>query len=225
MTQILSKNNHKCIGPCYEKNTDVIHPSELIHITNKKYSFCPIKKIKTYDGNAKLYDECLVSTNNKNVDHYIYIEYNKLTYKQFLIIHYKIDNYIDFLNYIEKNELSLNTHIRFIDIICFVFFKNINFLLPYIKKICLLFFDKRLHPKLKNDIDDMKDINDIEKSFFKKMISNILTDDFLDFFLFTFFKQFENIFINLENINIEYQVSILLFDELKMAIMNDDKMK
>jgi hypothetical protein len=122
-----SDNNYKCIGPCYEKNTNIIHPTKLIHVNNKKFSFCPI-------NDDKLIDVCSKPTHNEDICNYIYIEYNKLTHKQFLDIHYKINSFNDVVQYYNKNSniASLNTLQRIINYAIIAFKDHVEFFINII---------------------------------------------------------------------------------------------
>ena len=68
-----SINGMQCVGPCYKKNTKILHPIYLNVVTNnEKNFFCPIvekkeiingKKISTY------VDECNeINYNKKNIN-------------------------------------------------------------------------------------------------------------------------------------------------------------
>lgn len=235
----LSKNNNKCIGPCYEKNVSIIHPSEFVHVTNKKYAFCPIDAKKNNDD-KKIIDECLNPTHNKDIKNYANIEYNKLTNRQFLLIHYDIENYVEFLNYVESNDLPLNTHLRLIDIAINVFFYNINFILPHIQTIIKKTYEKRrMNTIIKSissnfSLDENNNIIFISSEnklnnvdiFLNKLreyiLKDVLTDIFLETFLFNFFKKYEKNFNDNEknnDKNIEKTgITNMIIKELDVAI-------
>lgn len=60
-----SVNGRQCIGPCYDKDTWIVHPLTLEQTKNIDYPFCPINKtVEKKDGKTKeMYiDECYMPT-------------------------------------------------------------------------------------------------------------------------------------------------------------------
>ncbi len=80
-----SISGKQCVGPCYKKNTKVLHPTYLNVITNEN-DFCPINRIeKIIDGKKIIYDTdvCNDATNIKeseNINSYDllfpYVDFN-----------------------------------------------------------------------------------------------------------------------------------------------------
>ena len=71
----ISKNNRKCVGPCYEPNKFIIHPINLDFVTgNTNKPFCPTNVYEDVDKDGTTYksfvDECFKVTDDKdsNVD-------------------------------------------------------------------------------------------------------------------------------------------------------------
>lgn len=105
-----SKNGHKCIGPCYPKDTYIIHPNTLHVITSNEESFCPISLLE-FDGKeqADSIDACYnpikqsdISKHDLSMD----IIDPKIIFNchYFLVIYNNISSYNDFIEWLDINK-------------------------------------------------------------------------------------------------------------------------
>jgi hypothetical protein len=107
--------NPKCIGPCYNPNTIILHPTEHFYMSSIKY-FCPTEPvtIKTESGDTitKYVKECdIKSNNNFNI-----IPQFIFSYSSFLQNYYKISSYDDFIKFLTENKnKNIITNIRIIE--------------------------------------------------------------------------------------------------------------
>lgn len=121
-----SKNNLQCLGPCYQKNTQIIHPITLDGVTSKIGPFCPIMPTEmTHPITKQKYkihhDECAHATTDKDTSNKDY-ELNILTptidfnEESFLKIYYRIGSFEDAINWVDTHKYSsLLTRKRIID--------------------------------------------------------------------------------------------------------------
>ena len=109
---IQTKNNVKCVGPCYPPNTKITHPSIDKDVV-KKYAFCPTKMWIDKDKNEqRIEDECFVPTVKTNI---ITGMRSSFTVSQFLLM-YNITTIELLYEWIEKNKnMSIYTTIRLIN--------------------------------------------------------------------------------------------------------------
>jgi len=131
-----SINGMQCVGPCYKKNTKILHPIYLNVVTNnEKNFFCPIvekkeiingKKISTY------VDECNeINYNKKNINIdskfellFPYIDFNPTI---FLNLFYNINNFGEMIEWIYNNKyLPLDNKERIFNLGLDSFIKNIE---------------------------------------------------------------------------------------------------
>ncbi len=101
----VSKNNVKCIGPCQKPGTYILHPTELIYVTNKVTPFCPIKKKIYYDNGqevTQIIDECL-NVSKEAIDQSDANISITFTYESFLKIYYNIYTIDDAFEWLRKN--------------------------------------------------------------------------------------------------------------------------
>ena len=131
-----SINNIQCVGPCYKKNTKVLHPIYLNVVTNNEANFfCPTIE-RTQITNGKKYsvyvDECNeINYNKKNVNVnskfellFPYIDFNPII---FLNLFYNINNFGDVMDWINNNKyLPLDNKERVFNLGLDAFIKNIE---------------------------------------------------------------------------------------------------
>ena len=115
-----SKHNQQCIGPCYQKNTKILHPLYFETATNPDESFCPV--VKWLKGNdEQILDECFeVTTQEAQVYNtmdllFPYVNFNT---QLFLNLFYKIVSYSNGIDWLYNNKhLNINSLIRVYDLI------------------------------------------------------------------------------------------------------------
>ena len=157
-----SAQGYQCIGPCYKKNTKIIHPTYLNIITNNKDDFfCPTNEwiYKDNTGNLKRFytDKCENETvKQNNIIDLIYppTNFDELS---FLDTFYNINNFGEALEWIENNknstinskerifDLALSAFRQTFDIIDFNDTRIVDFILTLIKNkyfdnFCIDFF-------------------------------------------------------------------------------------
>ena len=144
-----SINNLQCIGPCYNKNTSILHPTQLRTYTSKD-SFCPtsahIEKDPITGAPIKMYtDKCLYPTHNKDelTASSLLTPKSEFTKELFLNIYYGINSFAQSIEWISNNShVSIKTQIRVINAALNVFGNDIeliddrfvSFFIDYIKK-------------------------------------------------------------------------------------------
>ena len=111
-----SKNNFRCIGPCYNPGTSIVHPLTLEYVTDKYYPFCPVKEWEYIDKETgvktnRTTDVCYRPTESKDLSGKEF-EMNILTpsidfnEEQFLKIFYNIHSFEDAVNWIDNKKYS-----------------------------------------------------------------------------------------------------------------------
>lgn len=111
-----SVHGYDCIGPCYDKGIDIIHPVTFRRHVNTDKKVCAVKEGSNLDTKRIFYfDECLV------VDTIVKDNVNQLLplieidFNMFLRIYYEIYSLDDGILYLNKNpQLSLLTRKRII---------------------------------------------------------------------------------------------------------------
>jgi len=109
-----SKNNHQCLGPCYEPNEWSIHPIKLSHIRDTKNPYCHINDIVTKDHitgktETQIIDDCMKATSKKERDEYdssldTIVPYLAFDSGQFLKIYYNLYSMNDILDWFDENK-------------------------------------------------------------------------------------------------------------------------
>lgn len=109
----ISSNNQQCIGPCYYKDTKIIHPSSLDEISNVPYNFCPVNTFVYSDPKSKksllkTIDKCYIPTANKTVidktlQDSIVTPTMIFSSEYFVKIYYKLNNFDDLLKWLDDN--------------------------------------------------------------------------------------------------------------------------
>jgi hypothetical protein len=117
-----SINNRQCLGPCYKKNTKIIHPLYLDIVSYNK-SFCPVVEYIVKENNKQKYaytDECIENQGKYDLNY----EYNLLnpdlgfSSSNFLSIYYNITNFSEGIKWIsDNNNLSIDTRERIFNLI------------------------------------------------------------------------------------------------------------
>jgi len=99
----------QCIGPCYEKGSQITHPLYFNIVGSSTHDFCPTNKWN-HNGEDKIIDYCNKSRSDNN-DNSIYFEIPifKFNYEMFLKIIYKFNSLNDIYNYINDDNINLNT--------------------------------------------------------------------------------------------------------------------
>jgi hypothetical protein len=132
MEQYIPKNKYsksnsglQCVGPCYKKNTKIIHPIYLNVVTDNQNSFCPTAEWinKDNDGKETKYyiDKCTNITNIKESEHitsydllYPFVDFDEHT---FLVRFYNINKFNDAIQWIEDNKHTpINSRQRIFDL-------------------------------------------------------------------------------------------------------------
>jgi len=117
-----SLSGYQCVGPCYKKNTKIIHPIYLNTVTDDKVDFfCPTNEWiqKDDDGNMqRLYiDKCNKDDFDTGSINDLLFPYTNFDELSFLDTFYNIDNFGGALNWIEENNsVSINTKQRIFDL-------------------------------------------------------------------------------------------------------------
>jgi hypothetical protein len=110
-----STSGKQCVGPCYKKNTKIIHPMYLSIITDTHNdAFCPVAEwTKTDKDSGKIQrfhvDKCNEYTHKENTSEYAtsydllypYVDFNE---EIFLQLFYNINNFSEAIQWIEDNK-------------------------------------------------------------------------------------------------------------------------
>jgi hypothetical protein len=144
-----SINNLQCLGPCYEKNTSILHPTRFRTVTSIDSAFCPTTE---HDGedpitheSIKLYtDKCLNPTHVKDElsSASILAPRSEFSKELFLAVYYEINSFEECIEWLDNNShLPLKTQIRVVNAVLSVFGDNlqliddkfVKFFISYIK--------------------------------------------------------------------------------------------
>lgn len=110
-----SKHNFKCIGPCYQPNTVIVHPLTLEYVTDKYSPFCPVNEWNYVNENGenitKTTDICYHPTKSKDSSGLEFgmniltpdIDFND---QQFLKIVYNIYSFEDAINWVNTRKYT-----------------------------------------------------------------------------------------------------------------------
>jgi len=130
-----SIDNFQCVGPCYKKNTKILHPIYLNIVTDKEDFFCPTaERIEIINGkkypvyvdkcNEMNYNKKNINVNSKFELLFPYIDFNPVI---FLNLFYNINNFGDVMNWIYNNKyLPLDNRERVFNLGLDAFIKNIE---------------------------------------------------------------------------------------------------
>ena len=131
-----SSSGKQCVGPCYKKNTKIIHPIYLDIITdNYNDAFCPVAEwTRTNNNKVEKYqiDKCDEETYKKNKNDftttydllYPYVDFNE---EIFLELFYNINKFSDAIQWIEDNKnLPIDSKQRIFDLALDAFGSNLD---------------------------------------------------------------------------------------------------
>ena len=114
-----SVHNRQCIGPCYKKDTKIIHPLYFDLVTNLDSSFCPVVEWE-HDNILKIQDNCYEINQNESTSYntmdllFPYVDFNT---QLFLNLFYKIISYNNGIEWLNNNlHLNINKNINFVKI-------------------------------------------------------------------------------------------------------------
>jgi hypothetical protein len=126
-----SLTGKQCLGPCYKKNTKIIHPLYLFVVSFDK-PFCPVAEHFVVENNKKIkahVDECIEYNENNIKNLNLDILYPNLGFNasNFLNIYYNINNFGEGIEWITQNtQTSINTRERIFNLIFEAFNKDID---------------------------------------------------------------------------------------------------
>ena len=158
----ISKNNRKCVGPCYEPNKYIIHPINLDFVTgNNNKPFCPTNVYEGVDDDGTKYksfvDECFKITNNNETQVDMLTPNITFDHNSFLITYYNINSYEKVIKWLRNNvHLPLKTKLRLLECMWVAHHDNIFIIDSLIINIYNdLFIDNILtiYNKLSNYVD------------------------------------------------------------------------
>ena len=149
-----SINGRQCIGPCYNSNTTIIHPTTFDYTTPAiDKPFCPVKDYYDEDKKLQNIDICIKESDNiKKTNNDIYIDISlpifDFSCKYFLATYYNIRSFHDCIKYINNNNhLPYLTQKRVINCAVKSYFDEIDLTYDLTKMI--------LHITLKNWCEDV----------------------------------------------------------------------
>lgn len=250
MEQFIKSNKYpksisgkQCVGPCYKKNTKVIHPTYLNIITNVN-DFCPINRIEQNINGKKIIidtDECNNVNNitsSENINSYdLLFPYVDFDSTLFLSIFYNITTFSEIIQWLSNNQhqpidlkerilnLGIDSFIKNIDLIEINDSVIIDFIYElfnkkYFTNIILPFFQyiDVTDKFTKLGFNDKKDNDEtiiIKTNYIKKNILNIIN-----------ISEFIRIFFN-KNIEISAndKYTSLMADSFTKYIINNIKQK
>jgi hypothetical protein len=191
-----SKKGYNCIGPCYPKGTNILHPISLNIVHDDEDNFCPVKE---HDNNNNLIeiDKCfnvtaINKTENKEITNDALslimpnIDFN---IKTFLKVFYLIYSFEDGIEWISNHGTSpLNTKIRILKLSLDIYGNDINiidnrgtdFFIHIMKKKYMnefysklrkfIYIDKDNNVKLKQNIqEDSKEYRIIKMNYINEV--------------------------------------------------------
>lgn len=124
-----SIHNQQCIGPCYKKNTKILHPLYFDAVTNLEQSFCPVTKWMR-DGKENIIDDCYeITTQESQVynTHDLLFPYVNFNTQLFLQLFYEIISYSNGIEWLHNNShLNINSILRIYDLIFETYADNID---------------------------------------------------------------------------------------------------
>lgn len=134
-----SSSGYQCIGPCYFKKTQFIHPLTLDELQNDSLSICPIIPTSKIDKKSKKrilieHDKCSNPTHKKTEIDDIFIDtvltpITSFNVETFVKIYYDIKSLEELFQYLEDNKhLPYKTKLRLFDFSFKLYGKNLNIL-------------------------------------------------------------------------------------------------
>lgn len=112
-TYPVSANGHKCVGPCYYKNTHVQHPVTGTYGGLTNQHFCPIYPTRDRDDTI-LYDKCYIPTHDTEEQFVMDPSFeNTFTKTYFIRYYYDIYNLNDLIEWLHTHNIeAYRTHER-----------------------------------------------------------------------------------------------------------------
>jgi hypothetical protein len=175
-----SKKGFACIGPCYSKGTNILHPISLNVVHDDDDNFCPIKE---YDKNNNLIeiDKCfnvtaIDKTENKQVTNdalSLIIPNIEFNLKIFLKVFYSIYSFEDGIEWIINHESSpLNTKVRILKLILDIYGDDISIIDNRSTEIFLNIIKKRYMNEFYIKMHKFIFIDDDDKVFLKHNVQH-----------------------------------------------------
>lgn len=238
---------YQCVGPCYKKNTKIVHPIYFNIVQNDKQDFCPTNEwvFKYNSGNLQRFyiDKCNITNNEKPNFNDLLYPYTNFDEMVFLDSFYNINNFGQTLEWIENNknlpinskqrifDLSLKAFRNEFDIINFNDTRLVDFLIELVKKkyldvFCIDFLKYIMIENNKviikyNKIYKYEDETDesiiIKQNF---ILKHILTIENITNFINIYFRKLED---NEEQEIIKYPSEILINKLILFIIGNIKK--
>lgn len=122
--------NNKCIGPCYEKNVQSVHPLNYQKIKDDK-PYCSIIPVKHYDNKKKQFkrkfkEKCDKPTEKKFENKHLLTSITYFKINEFLEYYYNIKSFEDCLNWLESYDGLILAKIRIFNLSFELFNDEIN---------------------------------------------------------------------------------------------------
>jgi hypothetical protein len=217
-----SSSGKQCVGPCYKKNTKIIHPMYLDIITdNYNNAFCPVAewtKVNKESGKLERYqiDKCNEPTDHVNsTEHgsydllYPYVDFNE---EIFLELFYNINKFSDAIQWIDDNkhvpieskqrifDLALDAYGSSFDIMETSDTRIVDFILNLLKTKYLNNVVRELlkYIIINNQIAELKynDKKETDETIIIKtnyIVKNILTIENVTSFISNYFRSYKEI--------------------------------
>lgn len=223
-----SKNNYRCLGPCYKKGVQSIHPITLQTIDYKKSSYCPT--IEWYDqfNVRRNFDEC-EKVSDDQTDQTIDIIMPMMDFRDelFLRYYYEINNFYDMINwYNNNNDASILTIERLLSCSWKSYGQNLDYLTDELIDLQLSVAKERwinylyseigkyLHIKNKAIIigkpnKNNSNENDKKKYIISKFLVPGLMHKFLKKYIVQNKKNWYDISLHMENMKKQYLIYIV----------------
>lgn len=228
-----SINNFECLGPCYEKNTSILHPTRF-RTTTSVDNFCPTTEHMGEDPITgkpiKMYtDRCLNPTHTKDElsANSLLAPRSEFSKEFFLAIYYEITSFEQCMEWLSQNTyVPLKTQIRVVNASLNVFGNNlqliddrfVTFFSEYIKKFEMPRIYAKIHKYIgiKNDqillVESehnslKKEDNQIERINYI-MVKFLKSDDMQNFLL-----KYMNAFEGWDTVNDNLEKIVLSFIE------------
>jgi hypothetical protein len=129
----ISNLGFQCLGPCYNKNVDTVHPITLERVTNHYNDFCHVNPYNINDENiGEIVDKCIKPVHNIDISEdeqsiNILTPFMDFNTTQFVKNYYNIDSFDDCLEWVFNNEdKSYTNRIRVLNTSLHAFGKNIE---------------------------------------------------------------------------------------------------
>lgn len=154
-----SVNGKQCLGPCYKKNTKIIHPTYLNIVTSKD-DFCPVGREEIFINGKKtliytdVCNEVKINDSEQNTDNtynllFPYVDFNP---QLFLKLFYNINTFGEIIEWINDNNTSIDTKERIFNLGVDAFKDNLDII----------------------EISDTRIVDFIYELFNKKYFNNII---------------------------------------------------